>query len=93
MAEASGSISTIWGWRDEGPELLAAWDAYAVEGNEEGWREAQETALAEVNTAGSGFWREAGIRVVVMTFDFDQIESLFLETEVEASVVSENGDG
>lgn len=84
------AVKTIWAWRDEGPELLEAWDEYSIDQNQEGWEQAKRKVLAEVNADGSGFWREAGVRVVDLKFDFDKIEALFLDTEVEAEAVPED---
>jgi hypothetical protein len=75
-------IKTLWGWRKsaDSPELLEAWDEYAVDENESGWREACEKAIASV---GDDLFAH---RFFTLRVSGDKIMESFLPAEADASV-------
>lgn len=78
-------VHTLWAWRkrEEGPELLEAWDEVAVESNREGWQEAINVALKSLEDDIS----ELGYRLVDISVDYDQIMAMFWANEIKGEVV------
>jgi hypothetical protein len=74
------TIFTIWGWRDDedGPELLDAWDEYAVDQNFDGYRQAVNEAAEKNDIRGHR------IREIQLVADWEPIEIAFAPVDVPA---------
>lgn len=77
------TICTLWFWRkgEDGPEMLTAWDTWAVDGNPEGWKEDCERRYAEVASDDAG----SGPREINLLVNYDAIAAAFYPVDVEAS--------
>lgn len=77
------NIKTLWGWRKgvDGPELMLAWDEWAVDEHRQGW---QEQCKREIEGMGADLLshRYATIRV-----DYDLIEGLWADAEIDGEVM------
>lgn len=79
-------IHTLWAWRksEEGPELLVAWDAVAVDNWREGWENACRGALTMLGDDIS----DLGHRYVDIEVDYEKIEHLFYPTDIEGEIAA-----
>ena len=77
-------IHTLWFWRknEDGPELLEAWDEYAIDENWEGWQAACAKALDSVKSDISSL----GYRYIDLRVNGDLIEEAFYANEIAAKV-------
>lgn len=83
-------LYTVWGWLEDGAELLDTWSEWDVEGNPEGYEAALKKAYEKTQVPGSGFWHLAGIRVVKVNVDYEAIEALFNVAAIEGTLRAED---
>lgn len=75
-------ISTLWATRvsDDGPELLAAWDQWSIEGNWEGWA---AECRRQLDAMGNDLDQ---YRYFNLSVDLDKIEDAFRQRTLPAVV-------
>lgn len=77
------TVKTLWGWRksEDSPELMEAWDAFSVDGYQDGWEEACQKAIA---SWGDDLYAHRYIDIEV---DADQVMQTFWPAKLEGEIV------
>lgn len=78
-------IHCVFGWdpNEDHPELLEAWDEFDVDANPEGFKAAWEEAVRLRQIP------ERYVRHVRLVVDWDKVEALYHDVEIDAGVEQE----